>query len=394
MAPKHFDPLIFPPLNPQHHTHTLIILHGRGSNAKRFGPTLLETSHLQERLPTAKFIFPTALSRRSTILKKVRIHQWLDNFSLEDPNLRPDLQYDGLEESARYLRELVRVEVGLLDGDLSKVVIGGLSQGCAASLFAVLGGGFGSNGHEERLGGWFGMSGWLPMQKDLEEILISDRRDQISEEREASERSDSEGSEDESDSHDDGGEDDTYPEVSFSDEEENGSDDDPFSAAIVEHDFNDVGFSDDEDTDLKGSEAITTTTSDEHAHYEQNPITKAVNHIRDILDLPPLESSATDLLASTTEIPKPSHLQIPFFLGHGTADPKVSVQLCHVAARTLQAGFQNDNVTVRTYEDFGHWYKVPDEIDDLLLWLEKEVGVVSVPLESEVIAPDCNEPQL
>lgn len=227
-----------PPNNNNQHTHTIILLHGRGSNSERFGHVFLETTALAQRLPTVKFVFPTARKRRSTVLKRIPIHQWFDNYSLEDPNTRTELQVEGLEETGCFLRELVDEEVRLLreghandandasavgDG-YGRVVIGGVSQGCAAAVFCLLGG-FSSLSKEEDggddgetrqspLGGFIGMSGWLPFEREIAGLLNGESED---------------------------------------------DDDDPFSH-------------NDEDED------------DVPAHI------KALNHIRDILDLPPLQS--------------------------------------------------------------------------------------------------------
>lgn len=46
-------------------------------------------------------------------------------------------------------------------------------------------------------------------------------------------------------------------------------------------------------------------------------------------------------------------------------------------ASILSDGFGMD-VTWRAYEGFGHWYKVPDEIDDVVRFLKESVGVPSV----------------
>ena len=55
----------------QEHRQTLIILHGRGSYASKFGPPLLETTvdgqTLQSTFPHAKIIFPTAAKSKATI---------------------------------------------------------------------------------------------------------------------------------------------------------------------------------------------------------------------------------------------------------------------------------------------------------------------------------------
>lgn len=262
------------------------------------------------------------------MLKRMPIRQWFDNYSLDDPAQRPDLQVDGLCETAEFLRSLVQSEAELLlghdhdhddgddddgDGDVfRRIIVGGLSQGCAASVFALLGGGFGFGGNLKDangpgpLGAFVGMSGWLPFHAQLRDIARS---------------TSSLGS-------------------------ENGDDFDPFSTSA-------------DDGQDEASE-----------HGPESPLVTAINHVRDILDLPPLRSP--DILSE--EKPAVDHLRIPVFLGHGSADPKVSVQLGEKMADFLSAGLSMD-VTWKAYEGFGHWYKVPDEIDDIVCFLKEKVGV-------------------
>ncbi|KAF7122111.1 hypothetical protein CNMCM5793_000066 [Aspergillus hiratsukae] len=265
-------PLVIPPLKNDQHTHTIILLHGRGSNGERFGHVFIATG-IAKRLPTTKFIFPTARKRRSTVLKRIPINQWFDNYSLEDPNTRTELQIDGLQESSELLRRLVDEEAKLLSNDpafgdgYSRVVIGGLSQG------------------------------W-----EIAGLLQIDKGDQGESESEAEE-----------------------------------DDDDPFAR----------------DTD----------GDDVPAHIQ------AVNHIRDILGMPPFQSEV-DGSENALRVP---YLETPVFLGHGSADPKVSVDLGRRMASILSDGFGMD-VTWKAYEEFGHWYKVPDEIDDVLRFLEEKAG--------------------
>lgn len=311
-------PLIISPLKNDKHTHTIILLHGRGSNAERFGSVFLESTEIARRLPTVKFIFPTAKKRRSTVLKRTPIHQWFDNYSLEDPNARTELQVDGLKETSQFLRTLIDDEARLfresnnptVSDEYSRIVIGGLSQGCAASVFCLLGGFSGQDsGQHKRLGGFVGMSGWLPFEREIMELL----------------------------------------EMNGGDERET-EDDDPFSR------------DDEEDEDIPA------------------PI-QALNHVRDVLDLPPLLHGGESGFKGVDQQgdsesslhPRP-HLQTPLFLGHGSADPKVSAELGQRMASVLSNGFGMD-VTWKAYEDFGHWYKIPDEIDDVVNFLKEKVGV-------------------
>lgn len=319
-------PLIISPLG-QQHTHTLILLHGRGSNSTRFGQMFLESTGIATRLPSTKFIFPTARKRRSTVLKRIPINQWFDNYSLEDPNERTELQLEGLEESSAFLRGLVNEEAAVLsssaaaaadDDGYGRVVIGGLSQGCAAAVFCLLGG-FPSPGGSKKLGGFVGMSGWLPFEKEIAGLLNIDQGN-------------AGGSESRSEA-----------------EEEDDNDDDPFA-----HD------------------------TDEENNNVPLPI-QAVNHVRDILNILPVMSPDGE----NNDYRNAFHLKTPVFLGHGSADPKVSVDLGLRMVDILSGenGLRMD-VTWKAYKEFGHWYKVPDEIDDVVKFLEEKVGIFVAELEA------------
>ncbi|KIW29095.1 uncharacterized protein PV07_04935 [Cladophialophora immunda] len=143
------------------HKQTVIILHGLGSNGRDFGTALLETAlpdgtTLRDALPNAKFVFPTALFRRSTMAKRVRLTQWFDIANLEEPSRRADLQVEGLVETTTFIHNLLQSEMDVVGP--ANVALGGLSQGCAAALVALLL----WPGRDVQAA--FGMSGWLPFQ--------------------------------------------------------------------------------------------------------------------------------------------------------------------------------------------------------------------------------------
>ena len=160
-------PLIVAPLSGTH-KQTIIILHGRGSNAEKFGPELLTSSipgygSLPAAFPDTKFIFPTASFRRATIYKRSWITQWFDNWSLSNPTEREELQITGLKGSCAFVHEILRAEIDIVGAE--NVVLGGLSQGCAASLVSLL------LWDGPPLKATFGMCGWLPYRSRLEEIV-------------------------------------------------------------------------------------------------------------------------------------------------------------------------------------------------------------------------------
>jgi predicted esterase len=324
------EPLVIPPSIA--HTHSVILLHGRGSNATRFGLEFLgsKTSSgksLQELFPFVKFIFPTAKKRRSTVLKRVMIHQWFDNYSLDDPTERQELQYEGLKETTEFIHKLVREEGASLVGGVGNVIIGGLSQGSAMALIVSLS--FtGSSGHSEQLaatsgttpggkapgqslGGFIGMSGWLPFAEDIALAAV--------------------------------------PTLQNDDEEYN----DPFIRAVA-------GSSEDTAEILDADESIPARQL------------RAANFVRDLVDLGPLQQ-ALEGQEKANHMSKAQLYNTPYFLGHGTADEKVSVRLGLQSRDTLlQLG---QDVTWKQYDGWGHWYKAPDELDDIACFLREKVGL-------------------
>lgn len=150
---------------------SIIVLHGRGSSGEKFGLELLKTSIpdygcLQESFPDAKFIFPTAAKRRAQIYKRSWIHQWFDNWSLQTPTKREELQFDGLRESTQYVHALLEEEFAFVGA--RNVVLWGLSQGSAASMIASL------LWQGEPYAAAIGMCGWLPLRKRIMDTLSED----------------------------------------------------------------------------------------------------------------------------------------------------------------------------------------------------------------------------
>ncbi|KAK6844186.1 Acyl-protein thioesterase [Apiospora arundinis] len=171
------EPLVVPPFLPPHQ-QTFIILHGRGSSGDAFGPPLLDTPLTPKRssspssklaaeltstqslvtaFPHALFVFPSAPRRRAALYKRTLTYQWFDNWDLAPPAIeREELQNPVLRETTLFLHQLLRTEIELVPGGAKHVVLGGLSQGCAASLVALL------LWEGDPLGAFVGMSGWLP----------------------------------------------------------------------------------------------------------------------------------------------------------------------------------------------------------------------------------------
>ncbi|KAK3724351.1 hypothetical protein LTR37_000975 [Vermiconidia calcicola] len=163
------EPLIMPPKSGKHR-QSFVILHGRGSNAKAFGPELLQTpihdssALVQDVFPDARFIFPTASKRRAQLFNRAIIGQWFDNGSLRKHIEKEEqLQYDGLRESSRYIHKLLEAEIVTVGAQ--NVLLWGLSQGCAISLISLL------LWEGPKIAAVVGMCGWLPLRKRMEDAV-------------------------------------------------------------------------------------------------------------------------------------------------------------------------------------------------------------------------------
>ncbi|RGP71014.1 acyl- thioesterase [Fusarium sporotrichioides] len=277
------DPYIVEPTGL--HTHSLIFLHGLGSNGKKFGHELIETGissggkSLPDLLPGARFIFPTSKKSRSSAFRRARLTQWFNIASLDDPSYRNQTQLKGMEDSSREIFRLIDQEREKVPD--KNIILGGISQGCAMGFICLLAMDF-------PIGGYVGMSSWLPFAAEIES-LTDDSDDE-----------------------------------SFSDEDGN-----PFAVSDDEKDSGNVSAQ--------------------------------------------VQAYARDLLCMETKVASNlGSLSTPVFLGHGKADEKIKPKLGEAACRILRSvGY---DVHWKGYAGLGHWYKVPDEIDDILNFIREKVG--------------------
>ena len=145
------------------HTHTLILLHGRGDTGPAFGSgfyiaTPSSGFSLRDLYPGLKFVFPTTALRYSTVFQ-MRLSEWFDVTSLADPEEQGARQRAGLRDAVAHVDALIAAEVAAGIPE-DHIFLGGLSQGAATALHVLLAGG-------RRLAGCIGMSGWLPFAADL-----------------------------------------------------------------------------------------------------------------------------------------------------------------------------------------------------------------------------------
>ncbi|OJD22896.1 hypothetical protein ACJ73_05755 [Blastomyces percursus] len=155
------------------HAHTAILLHGRASNGPEFAEELFDTKpstkeSLAAHLPGCRWVFPTSRDRWSSVFQDLTA--WFDVRSLTNPcdEEYQSIQVDGLRESTLYVLDILRREIDLLDGESENVILGGVSQGMATALWALMC----SPGYiKGNIGGFSGMCGWLPFANKIEGLL-------------------------------------------------------------------------------------------------------------------------------------------------------------------------------------------------------------------------------
>ncbi|KAK4044537.1 Alpha/Beta hydrolase protein [Parachaetomium inaequale] len=153
------------------HTHTAIMLHGRGSNGPEFAEELAETAApgqqpLTQRFPSWRWVFPSSQELWSTAFEEM-LPAWFEAHSLTDTTAREDLQMGGIKESVAYMQSILDQEVARLGGDAEKVVIMGISQGGAIGMWTLLCQGI----LDRRFGAFVGASTWLPFAANIQRLL-------------------------------------------------------------------------------------------------------------------------------------------------------------------------------------------------------------------------------
>lgn len=163
------EPHIHSPQDP--HTHTAILLHGRGSDGPEFAEEIFSSltsknQNLASCLPSWRWVFPTSRDRWSTTFQEEEC-SWFDAYSLTDIHARQELQIDGLRESVAYMLDILDSEINLLDGRSNRVYLGGISQGMATALWTLF---CATRRIHGQLGGFVGVCGWMPFALQVEEF--------------------------------------------------------------------------------------------------------------------------------------------------------------------------------------------------------------------------------
>ena len=159
------------------HELTVILLHGRGSRASDFRTDFHCTRPSSgtspiDLFPSIKWVFPCANLRFSTADKGL-VREWYDVYSLKDPDERNDLAVEGLVKSIKHVSRIIEDEHRLLQVQhpddrpgTRRLVLGGISMGCAVSVHALLVSLM--SGTPGILAGFFGWCGWMPFTSAME----------------------------------------------------------------------------------------------------------------------------------------------------------------------------------------------------------------------------------
>jgi predicted esterase len=251
------------------HTHTAVILHGRGSTVEEFAEEFLESTlsdgfSLSEKLPGCRWVFPSSQDLWSTMFQE-NMPAWFEAHSLTDINARQDLQVRGIRDSVDHITVIVNEEIRRLDGDPQKLLLGGISQGGAVALWTLLC----QKDSTMRPGAVMVASTWLPFATNIERTFAAQ----------------------------------SWP------SETQGTEFDRFVEQMI----------------------------------------------------------AVKTFPGTTEV---SHRLPPVFIGHSVDDAYVDVELGRQAARILaQVGLPLEWKEYSAAEEEGHWFKIPDEMDDIYEFL-------------------------
>ncbi|KAH8726617.1 Alpha/Beta hydrolase protein [Phaeosphaeriaceae sp. PMI808] len=177
-----------------HHTHTTILLHGRGSTGVEFAEDLLDTDSnansplsspqppipvkLAQRFPGCRWVFPSSPSIWNATFEE-DMPRWFDIHSLTDPTVQQDCQILDLRDSIRHVLTIVDDETARLGDESKNVVLGGISQGGAVAIWTLFARCVMAEGDPSTMGAqgtptfgaFVGVSTWLPFAAEMESHL-------------------------------------------------------------------------------------------------------------------------------------------------------------------------------------------------------------------------------
>ena len=139
------------------HKYTIILLHGRGQSATQFEEEFFESQDSQDRFltdifPNARWLFPQAGLPYDASTDQDE-WQWFDMQITQKPHEGEDEQLHAIKESCNTIVAILEHEAESVG--YQNIILGGISQGCATAIHALL-------QADKQLAGFVGFFSWLP----------------------------------------------------------------------------------------------------------------------------------------------------------------------------------------------------------------------------------------
>lgn len=139
---------------------TVIFIHGRGATGEEFADEMFAGINIVNNpiFENTKWLFPTAPSSYSEQFE-IDLTEWFDLASTSNPHNQPGRQVEGLTASVKRISQLINDEIqqGV---PASNIILGGMSQGYATAAHVLKS--YLLSNPDEPLGGFIGISGWIP----------------------------------------------------------------------------------------------------------------------------------------------------------------------------------------------------------------------------------------
>ena len=124
-------PLIFNSTS-GNHTHTIIFMPGLGNQPEDFRNTFVNKIQFSKKKDTTIIILRSPYTYVTALNEKT--YSWFDAYKTHLDDFSP-INFEDLKKSAKVLEKAVNNEVNILNGDYSKIIVGGHSQGAMISLY-------------------------------------------------------------------------------------------------------------------------------------------------------------------------------------------------------------------------------------------------------------------
>lgn len=158
-------------INPQStHTHTMILLAGRGTTASEYASELADSRNAASqsifeffRPGHCRFVILGAPERETVFGPQP---EWFDLASTSEVDLEEERQEAGLRKSTEFVRRVIESELNHVPAE--RMTIGGTSQGMAVSMLVLL-------SSEYAFGAYVGSCGWIPLRRQMIEAMAGAR---------------------------------------------------------------------------------------------------------------------------------------------------------------------------------------------------------------------------